>query len=115
MLGTLEIIRGNSYNEPLAFTDENGPLNLTDYKVYITVKKVEDLKNNNDDDAVIQKVYENIPNPVDWILYPNITPEDTKIKPIWYAYDIKMISPSGVEDSVEKWLLIIKQGVTSSS
>jgi len=89
----LSIIKGNSKNYRLAFTDDAGtPIDITGYTVFFTVKK---NVNQTDAQAVIAKTVTDHSNPTGGVTIVSITTSDSDITPGVYLYDIGYVNATG--------------------
>lgn len=116
MIGVFKIIRGDTYNEDITFTDNWVPVNLTGHTVYFTVKETKDLSKNDDSDAVIQKKITSHINPTGWITVLQLLVSDTSdLDPSKsYSYDLQLVSPSGSVLSTETASFVVSQDTTTS-
>lgn len=90
---TLEVVRGNTKDYKLVFSDGVGTLkNITSWKVFFTVKRTKESLNVLDSDAVISKTVTEHTDPLKGTTIVSITVADNDIKPGVYFYDIKVIT-----------------------
>jgi hypothetical protein len=114
-LGDKTVIRGDSDDFTIKFTDDNNvALDLTGWTVWFTVRKTwvnEDIVD--DIDAPISRKITEFP--INGQVTISITSEETTIKAGEYHYDIQYKKPNGKIKSITSCKYIIRNDVTRDS
>lgn len=110
-MANLKIIRGDSTNINVTFTDENSdPVNITGKTIFFTAKNKID-EEVDDSDAVITKDVITHSNPTAGQTVIALTADDTSVPIGEYFYDIQMVGDGQVL-SIERGILEVLQDVT---
>lgn len=111
----LTIIRGDSENITVTFKDNDDvAVNLTGKTVFFTVKKLEDINEDDDASAIIKKEITTHSAPTSGETIIVLTTTDTDQAPGEYVYDLQIVSGTTVI-STEMSYLSILQDVTKES
>ena len=93
MLTKLRMVRGDSYNSTLTFSNESGPINITGWTIYFTLKK---NWLQPDSEAALQKVITQHTNPTQGQTVLTLLPADTQqLWPNDYDFDIQACDTEG--------------------
>jgi len=78
------------------------PMDITGYDVFFTVKDVNNLTTDTDEDAVIAKDTSNGVTILSTVATITLSNTDTRVTPGQYVYDIQAVSPAGKVSSTKK-------------
>ena len=88
------------------------PMDITGYDVFFTVKDVNGLTTNNDNDAIIAKDTSNGVTILLNVATIALSNTDTRVTPGQYVYDIQAVSPTGKVASTRQQEIEFVQDVT---
>jgi hypothetical protein len=91
MNNTIRIRQGDSRIFPIPVKLNGVPYNLTGHKAIITVKK---NTSQTDSAAIIQKIFQEIPNPELGVILFDVRRADSNNAPGEYVWDVQITNPS---------------------
>jgi hypothetical protein len=107
------MIRGDSYNCTLTFSNEQGPIDITGWSVFFTLKK---NWLQPDSEAALQKIITQHTNPTQGQTALTLLPADTQqLFPGDYDFDIQAVDTSGNVYTVLRGKFTIEYDVTDSA
>ena len=117
-MNPITIIRGTDNTFAVAFTDGNGaPIDLTDQKVYFTVKSADNIDETDitDADALIQVTAVLNADPTTGLATVVLTNEDTDVPAGNYLWDLRLITNTGVITNTQSGEIDILDPITNKT
>lgn len=106
---TLKLIRGDDKSYKIVISNSDGPIDITGYAFFFTVKK--NLRDG-DEDALIAKDWTTHTDPTNGTTHAVLTNADTNVNPGTYYYDIQYKTPGGAVTSIKYGKINIYADVT---
>lgn len=114
-MANIQIIRWDDEIITLNISEDGKPVDLTGYTVFFTVKKWEDILED-DSEAVIKKTIDTFAfswdDPEHWIVNIFLTHDDTAVEVQDYKWDIQIKNPEWLISSIEMGSFLVSDDVT---
>lgn len=114
-MANIQIIRWDDEIIQVTIKDNGTPIDLTGYTVFFTVKRWEDILED-DSEAIIKKTIDTFgfswDDPTHWVMHIFLSHEDTDIEPTDYKWDIQLKNPGWMISSIEMWSFLVSDDVT---
>ena len=107
------IIRGNTWQRTLTFTDANGDaIDITGWTLFLTLKTTAQMSNTTDTGAALQKNFTTFSDPTNGVAIINITAAESALLLSKYKYDIQYKKDSGEIGTVVNGDMTFNKDVT---
>lgn len=114
-MANIQIIRWDDEIIQVTINSEGRPVDLTWYTVFFTVKRWEDILED-DSEAIIKKTIDTFAfswdDPEHGIVNIFLSHDDTDIEPTDYKWDIQIKNPEWLISSIEMWSFLVSDDVT---